>query len=53
MSSRDFASHFRVSYDIHLTFIGEAAKPVFTEHVPTMVVVLKQPSQTIYTSREE
>ena len=37
--ARDFASHFRVSYDIFL-FIVEAAKPVFSAYVPTTVVVL-------------
>ena len=48
--ARDFASHFRVSYDIFLS-IMEAAKPMFpVQYVPTTVVVLtRQPSQNIHT----
>ena len=34
---RDFASHFRVSYDIFMS-IMEATKPTCFQHVPTTVV---------------
>ena len=46
--AEDFASHFRVSYDIFLSII-EAAKPACFQYVPTTVVVLtRQPSQNIH-----
>ena len=50
VSSRDFASCFRVSYDI-LCSSWKRSSPCF-QHVPTTVVVLKQPSQSIHTPRE-
>ena len=52
--TRDFASHFRVSYDIFLSIV-EAAKPVFsvcTYDRRWLVVLIRQPSQNIHTSRE-
>ena len=49
-SRRDFASHFRLSYDI-LRSSRRRSSPCF-QHVPTAVVVLKQPSQIIHNSRE-
>ena len=45
-SSRNFASYFRVSYDI-LRSSWKRSSPC----VPTTVVALKQPSQIIYTLR--
>ena len=52
--ARDFASHFRVSYYIFLSII-EAAKPVFsvcTHDDGGCLVLIRQPSQNIHTSRE-
>ena len=49
-SSRDFASHFRLSYDI-LRSSWRWSSPCF-HHVPTAEVVLKQRSQIIHASRE-
>ena len=50
--ARDLTFHFRVSYDIFLS-IMEAAKPVFSVSTHTSVVVLvRQSSQNIHTSRE-
>ena len=51
ISSRDFASHFRVSYDI-LCSSWKRPSPCF-QYLPTTVVVLTQPSQRIHTSREK
>ena len=53
--ARDFASHFSVSYDICIVIIMEAAKQarVFSMYPrPTVVVLIRQPSQNIDTSRE-
>ena len=51
--ARDFASYFCVSYDIFLSIV-EATKPAFSActHDGTMVVLTRQPSQNIHTSRE-
>ena len=48
--ARDFASQFRVSYDILCTS-WKRSSPCF-QHVPTRMVVLMQLSQSIHTSRE-
>ena len=47
-SSRAFA-YFRVSYDI---LVLRSSRKRSSPCVPTTVVVLKQPSQSIHTSRE-
>ena len=47
--ARDFASHFRVAYDISCSSWKRSSSCLLA-CVPTTVVVLKQPSQSIHTS---
>ena len=50
LEDKQFASHFHDSYDI-LCSSRNRSSSCF-QHVPTTVVVHKQPSQSIHTSRE-